>query len=90
MPERKYKRERIGFITESKRSWCKEFSIVQWGDNSTRMYDIRKWRYGDTEEQCGKGISLNRNELIKLRDYIDKVLGTTEDLDVEDPPIDFD
>ena len=74
MPERYVKRQRIGYITKSEKSWCKEFSIIQWSHGSSQMYDIRKWRYGDGDEQCGKGISLNRSELILLREYIDRVL----------------
>ena len=90
MPDRYEERKRIGFITKSERSWCKEFSVIKWGHGTAQMYDIRKWRYGDDGEQCGKGISLTRDELIKLREYIDKALRTsnrTENYD--DMPIDL-
>ncbi len=54
------------------------------------MYDIRKWRYGDGEEQCGKGVSLNRSDLIQLREYIDRVLRRVKNaIDDDDMPIEL-
>ena len=55
----------IGIISESSRGWTKELNLVSW-NNRDPKYDIREW---DSEhEKMGKGITLNEEEAIALKD----------------------
>lgn len=56
-----------GIISESKKGWSKELNYISWNDHDPK-YDIRDW--DPTHQKMGKGITLNENELKKLRDLL--------------------
>ena len=62
--------ERFGVLSESAKGWSKEINLVSWNDREPK-YDIREW---DPEhEKMSKGITLNRDEVIKLRDCLNEM-----------------
>ena len=58
----------IGIISENN-SWKKELNRISWNGNEPK-YDIRDW--SDNHEKMGKGITLNEDELRKLKIIIDE------------------
>lgn len=58
----------IGVISENN-SWKKELNRISWNGNEPK-YDIRDW--SDNHEKMGKGITLNEDELRKLKIIIDE------------------
>lgn len=58
----------IGIISENN-SWKKELNRISWNGNEPK-YDIRDW--SDNHEKMGKGITLNEDELRKLKKIIDE------------------
>jgi hypothetical protein len=62
--------ERLGILSESAKGWSKEINLVSWNDREPK-YDIREW---DPEhEKMSKGITLNKDEIIKLRDCLNEM-----------------
>lgn len=59
--------EKLGELSVSAKGWKKELNLVSWNDRAPK-YDIREW---DPEYQkMGKGITLNLEELKKLKDIL--------------------
>ena len=57
----------IGILSESSKGWAKELNHVSWNDKEPK-YDLREW---DAEhKKMGKGITLSKEELLKLRDIL--------------------
>jgi len=50
-------------ITKDSKDWTLEVNVVSWNEQEP-TYDIRTW--GPKRETIGKGITLNRNEAIRL------------------------
>lgn len=48
-------------------TWALELNRVSWGGRAP-TYDLRKW--SDDHEKMSKGISLNEEELVALRDAL--------------------
>ena len=62
--------ECIGELSESSKGWKKELNLISW-NNRAAKYDIREW---DPEHQkMGKGITLSKDEIIKLKILLDKI-----------------
>ncbi|MGM0396198.1 MAG: YdbC family protein [Bacillota bacterium] len=62
--------ESIGVLSESQRGWTKEINMVSW-NNYPAKYDIREW---DPEHvKMGKGVTLNKEEIKKLRDILNEL-----------------
>lgn len=60
----------IGVLSENNKGWKKEFSLISWNDNAPK-YDVREW---DPEHQkMGKGVTLTREEVIKLRELLNGI-----------------
>lgn len=60
----------LGVLSESAKGWSKEINLVSWNDREPK-YDIREW---DPEhEKMSKGITLNKDEIIKLRDLLNEM-----------------
>ena len=60
--------KRFGVISEGK--WSRELNLVRWKGHR-EIYDLRGW---DAEhKQLTKGITLNREELLKLRDILNSM-----------------
>ena len=62
--------EMIGVLSESPKGWTKELNHVSWNGREPK-YDIREW--DSTHERMGKGITITREELIELRNLLNKI-----------------
>ena len=60
----------IGVLSEGSRGWRKEINLVRWNDRKPKI-DIRDWDEGRVK--MGKGITLNKEELLKLKDLLDSI-----------------
>jgi len=60
-------KETIGILSESTKGWKKELNLVSWNDKAPK-YDIREW--SPDHAKMGKGITLTKEELDKLRDIL--------------------
>jgi len=60
-------KETIGVLSESAKGWSKELNLVSWND-ATPKYDIREW--SPDHAKMGKGVTLTKEELVKLKDFV--------------------
>ncbi|MBQ7500913.1 MAG: hypothetical protein IJM45_00790 [Clostridia bacterium] len=60
----------IGVISSGNGGWTKELNLVSWNGNKPK-FDIRDW--SPEHEKIGKGITLTREDLLKLRELIDQL-----------------
>ena len=68
MAEFKYEvTETLGVLSETGNGWSKEINLVSWSDRAP-VYDLRTWTAD--HERMGKGITLTKDELTKLRDIL--------------------
>lgn len=71
MSEIKYEiTEELGTLSENSRGWKKELNLVSWNERQPK-YDIRDWSEG--HEKMGKGVTLTKDEILALRDILDKL-----------------
>ncbi len=59
--------EKIGEISMSPKGWTKELNLVSWNEREPK-YDLREW--APEHEKMAKGITLTKEELIRLRDLL--------------------
>jgi hypothetical protein len=64
-----------GILSEEKGGWKKELNLVSW-NGRTPKFDLRDWAPG--HEKMGKGITLTREEAVKLAEYLSAALETGE------------
>ncbi|WP_284035623.1 PC4/YdbC family ssDNA-binding protein [Neobacillus sp. 114] len=57
----------IAVLSESAKGWKKELNLVSWNGREPK-YDIRDW--SENHEKMGKGVTLSKDELEKLKDAI--------------------
>lgn len=62
--------EEVALLSESAKGWTKELNLISWNDREPK-YDIRDW--APNKEKMGKGITLTKDELISLRDALNKM-----------------
>ncbi|MDF2675983.1 MAG: hypothetical protein K0Q97_273 [Bacillota bacterium] len=62
--------EEIAQLSESAKGWTKELNLVSWNERSPK-YDLREW--SPEHEKMGKGVTLSKEDLIKLRDTLNKM-----------------
>lgn len=62
--------EEVAVLSESAKGWTKELNIISWNDREPK-YDIRDW--APDKEKMGKGVTLTKDELISLRDALNKI-----------------
>ena len=62
--------EEIATLSESPRGWTKEVNMVSWNDRDPKL-DIREW--APEHERMGKGVTLSKEEMIILRDALNKM-----------------
>jgi len=60
----------IGVLSTSGSGWAKELNLISWNDRDPK-YDLRDWS-GD-HSKMGKGVTLTREELIALRELLNKL-----------------
>lgn len=71
MAEFKYEvTEQHGTLSESSKGWTKELRSISWNGREAK-YDIREWAPDD--EKMGKGLTLSKEELIALKDILNKM-----------------
>ena len=58
-------KENIGTLSESSKGWSKELNLVSWNDKEPK-FDLREW--DPSHQKMGKGVTLSKEELVKLRD----------------------
>ncbi len=63
-------KEILGEISESETGWKKELRIISWNNNMPK-YDIRDW--SPDGKKMGKGITFNKEEIIKLKEIIQEI-----------------
>lgn len=62
-------KERIGTLSE-KNDYTKELNLISYNDRDP-VYDIRTWHTDENgDRKMSKGITLNKDELIALRDIL--------------------
>lgn len=65
MSEIKYEiKETLGVLSENNKGWSKELNLISWNDREAK-FDVRDW--SPEHEKMGKGVTLSKEELIKLR-----------------------
>lgn len=60
----------IGELSESPKGWKKELNLVSWNEKGPK-YDIREW--SPEHDKMSKGITLSKEEIIKLRDILNDI-----------------
>lgn len=60
----------LGILSEGTRGWQKEINLVSWNERAPKI-DIRDW--APEHEKMGKGVTLDRDELIQLRDILNQL-----------------
>jgi len=68
----------LGTISESAKGWNREVNLMTWNNKKVKV-DIREW--DEKHEQMGKGITLNKEELKKLKDILNEI--DIDELDIE-------
>lgn len=58
----------FGVISEGE--YTRELNLVSWNDRK-EIYDLRGW--SDDHKKCSKGITLKKDELLKLRDILNNM-----------------
>ena len=59
--------DKLGVIGEGSKGWKKELNLISWNDRKAKA-DIRDW--DETHEKMGKGVTLSKEELIKLKEIL--------------------
>ena len=71
MAEFKYEiMQELGILSEAKSGWTRELNLISW-NGADPKFDIRDWAPG--HEKMGKGISLNADEIEKLKLILEKI-----------------
>lgn len=60
----------IGVLSVSTKGWKKELNLISWNDRDPK-YDIREW--SPEHDKMGKGVTLSTEEIIALRDMLNKL-----------------
>ena len=63
-------KEQIAVLSEGAKGWTKELNLISWNDREPK-YDIREW--APDHEKMGKGVTLSKEEMIALKEAIDKL-----------------
>lgn len=60
--------ENLGVLSEQNyKGWTKELNLVSWNGRKPKI-DIREW--DEAHEKMGKGVTLTKEELLKLKEVI--------------------
>ncbi len=71
MPDIKYEIvEKIAVLSTTEKGWSKELNLVSWNEREPK-YDLRDWN--ETHDKMGKGVTLTKEEIQKLKDAISKI-----------------
>ena len=61
--------KKIGVLSQTPSGWAKQLNLISWNDRDPK-YDIREW--SPDGEKMGKGVTLSKEELVALRELLDK------------------
>ena len=64
--------EKIGVLSTAASGWTKELNLVSWNEQAPK-YDLREW--SPDRERRGKGVTLTKEELAKLKELLEKLVG---------------
>lgn len=79
MSEIKYEiKKNLGVLAEGTKGWKKEINLISWNDRGPKV-DIRDW--DATNEKMGKGVTLNKEEVKKLKELLEGL--DIDSLDIE-------
>jgi hypothetical protein len=67
----------LAVLSEGSKGWTREVNIISWNGRKPKL-DIREW--DENHEKMGKGITLNRDELEKLKELLDEMDFDTIDI----------
>ena len=71
MPDFTYEiTEELGVLSESRSGWTREVNMVSWNGGAPKL-DIRDW--APDHEKMGKGVSLNAEEVGKLKEILEGI-----------------
>ena len=71
MPDIKFEIvEEIAVLSESNSGWKRELNFVSWNGREPK-YDLRDW--DESHARMGKGITLTKEEVEKLKEILDKI-----------------
>ena len=62
--------KQIGVLSKAGSGWTKELNLISWNDREAK-YDLRDW--SPDREKMGKGLTLSREELLALKELLDKI-----------------
>ena len=62
--------KKIGVLSKSDSNWAKELNLISWNERDPK-YDIRDW--APDGEKMGKGVTLSKEELIALKELLNKI-----------------
>lgn len=62
--------EQLGVLSEGTKGWKKELNLISWGERDAK-YDLRDW--DENHEKMTKGLTLTSEEIIKLRDILNRI-----------------
>lgn len=62
--------KKIGVLSQSGKGWAKELNLVSWNDRPAK-YDLREW--SPDGSAMGKGVTLTKEEILALRDLLNKL-----------------
>jgi hypothetical protein len=60
-----------GILSQEIKSWNKEVNLVSWNKRPAKL-DIRAWQRN--HKKCGKGVTLTREEAVKLLKLLNEIL----------------
>ena len=71
MPDIKFEIiKKIGKLSETASGWSKQLNLMSWNEREPK-YDLRDW--SPDGEKMSKGITLSREELLALKDLLNKL-----------------
>jgi hypothetical protein len=60
----------IGVLSKTDKGWAKELNLISWNDREPK-YDIREW--SPDHIKMGKGATLSKEELLALKELLNKI-----------------
>ncbi len=61
--------DELGVLSTSPKGWNKELNLISWNGREPK-YDIRDW--APDHEKMGKGVTLSEEEILKLKEILNK------------------
>lgn len=62
--------QKVGVLSKSASGWSKELNFISWNDRDPK-YDLRDWSADGVK--MGKGVTLSKEELLALRELLNKI-----------------